>query len=240
MNDKKLIVMNWKCNPRFATEASVLAVASDKKGVIICPPTVFLHTVAAKLKKASLGAQNGFWIEGAYTGECSFNQLKSTGVKYAIIGHSERRILFSEDSQIISKKIASALVANISPIVCVGERKRTSISNAIKTVITELNNSLIGVPKEKLRKIIIAYEPIWAIGTEKNASLAEVLPIISAIKKHVMDLSGKKIKVIYGGSVNSQNVSIYATSPLIDGVLVGGVSTNKQKSAKIIDKIRNI
>jgi len=239
MNDK-LIVMNWKCNPRFATETSALTVLSDKKGVIICPPAVFIHSVALKLKKASLGAQNGFWAEGAYTGEYSFNQLKSIGVKYAIIGHSERRILFNEDSQIISKKIASALAANISPILCVGEKKRTNISNAIKTVIAELNNSLIGIPKEKLGKIIIAYEPIWAIGTEKNASLTEILPIISAIKKHIMDLSGKKIKVIYGGSVNLQNVSIYTTSPFIDGVLVGGASTDKQKSARIIDKIRNI
>ena len=238
-NDK-LIVMNWKCNPRSTMEASALTAVSDKKEVIICPPAVFLHIVASKLKKASLGTQNGFWTEGAYTGEYSFNQLKNIGVKYAIIGHSERRILFGEDSQVISKKIASALTANISPIVCVGEKKRISISNTIKTIITELNNSLIGISKEKLGKIIIAYEPIWAIGTEKNASLTEILPIISAIKKHIMDLSGKKIKVIYGGSVNPQNVSIYTRSPFIDGVLIGGASTNKQKSARIIDKIRNI
>ena len=238
--NNKLIVMNWKCNPRSTTEASSLAVASDKKGVIICPPVVFLHSVAQKLKEASLGAQNGFWAEGAYTGEYSFHQLKSIGTKYAIIGHSERRLLFREDSQVISKKITSALAVNISPIFCVGEKKRTNISNAIKTVIAELNNSLIGVPKEKIGKIILAYEPIWAIGTGKNASLVEVLPIISAMKKYMMDLSGKKIKVIYGGSVNPENVMEYATDTSIDGVLVGGASADKQKSAKIIDKIRNI
>jgi len=238
--NNKLIVMNWKCNPRSTIEASALAAVSDKKGVIICPPAVFLHIVASKLKKASLGAQNGFWAEGAYTGEYSFNQLKNIGVKYAIIGHSERRFLFNENSQIISKKIISALAANISPIVCVGEKKRTSISSAIKTVIAELNNSLIDIPKEKLGKIILAYEPVWAIGTGKNASLAEILPIISAIKKNIMDLSGKKIKAIYGGSVSPENVMEYVIDPSIDGVLVGGASTDKQKSAKIIDKIRNI
>jgi len=238
-NDK-LIVMNWKCNPRFTTEASALAIVADKKGVIICPPAVFLHTVAAKLKKASLGAQNGFWMEGAYTGEYSFNQLKSIGVKYAIIGHSERRILFSEDSQVISKKIISALAVNISPIVCVGEKKRTSISNAIKTIIVELSKLLTKIPKEKLGKIIIAYEPVWAIGTGKNASLTEILPIISAIKKYIMDLSGKKIKIIYGGSISPENVKEYIMNPFIDGILIGGASTNKQKSARIIDKIRNI
>ena len=238
--NNKLIVMNWKCNPRSTTEASSLAVVSDKKGVIICPPAVFLHTVASNLQKASLGAQNGFWAEGAYTGEYSFNQLKSIGVKYAIIGHSERRILFSEESQVISKKIASALTANISPIVCVGEKKRISISNAIKTVIAELNNSLIGISKEKLGKIILAYEPVWAIGTGKNASLPEILPIIFAMKKYMMDLSNKKIKVIYGGSVNLENVTEYAKSSFIDGVLVGGASADKQKSVAIIDKIKNI
>ena len=100
--------------------------------------------------------------------------------------------MFGENSQIISKKIASALVANISPIVCVGEKKRTTVSTAIKAVVTELNNSLTGISKENLGKIILAYEPIWAIGTGKNASLDEVLPIISAMKKYMIDLSGKE------------------------------------------------
>ena len=238
-NDK-LIVMNWKCNPRFTTEASALAIVADKKGVIICPPAVFLHTVAAKLKKASLGAQNGFWAEGAYTGEYSFGQLKSAGVKYAIIGHSERRLLFGENSQIISKKIASALAAGISPIVCIGEKKRTTVYTAIKAVVTELNNSFTGISKDNLGKIILAYEPIWAIGTGKNAPLDEVLPIISAMRKYMMDLSNKKIKIIYGGSVSPENVSSYAVSPFIDGVLVGGASANKQKSAAIIEKLHSL
>ena len=238
--NNKLIVMNWKCNPRSIAEARVLATASDVKGVVVCPPAVFIHSVATKLKKASLGAQNGFWEEGAYTGEYSFGQLKSVGVKYAIIGHSERRLLFGENSQIISKKIASALAANISPIVCVGEKKRTTVSIAVKTVVAELNNSLTGISKENLGKIILAYEPIWAIGTGKNASLAEILPIISAMKKYMIDLSGKRIKIIYGGSVSPENVNSYTVSPFIDGVLIGGASANKQKSAEIIKKLHSL
>jgi len=238
--NNKLIVMNWKCNPRSIAEARVLAAASDVKGVVVCPPSVFLCSVAKILKQASLGAQNGFWEEGAYTGEYSFGQLKSAGVKYAIIGHSERRLLFAEDSQIISKKVASALTANISPIICVGEKKRTTVSTAVKTVVAELNNSLTGISKEKLGKIILAYEPIWAIGTGKSASLDEILPIIFAIRKRFTDLSNKKVKIIYGGSVSPENINSYAVSPFIDGVLVGGVSANKQKSMEIIDKLHSL
>ena len=314
----KLTVMNWKCAPSSLSQARALASVSDVTNAIICPPAIFLQSVADILKNANLGAQNGFWEEGAYTGEYSFNQLKSIGVKYAIIGHSERRLLFKEDSQIISKKIASALATGISPIICVGEKKRTTISSAIKTVIAELDDlflplyhsrgsscrsctlschskvspsfpssSVISrvhresrihidprfsegdermsesgnpdtsvlvssrhsresgnpetrISKERLNKIILAYEPIWAIGTGKNATLNEILPVMSAMTNRFAEIFGKKIKIVYGGSVNPENVNMYIDSSLIDGVLVGGASADKQKSMAIINKVKNL
>jgi len=234
----KLIVMNWKCNPSSVSESLGLASVSDVPGVVICPPAAFLDIVGKNIKAASLGAQDGYWSEGPWTGEYSLKQLRSIGVKYVIIGHSERRSLFGETSESVSKKTAAALAMGISPVVCVGEKKRTNIFSAIKAVISQLEDSLAGVPKGKAGKVILAYEPVWAISTTaggaRNASLAEMEPVMVAMAERFKGIFGVKAKVLYGGSVNPENAGIYAECPSVQGVLVGGASINKKKAAAVI------
>jgi len=238
----KLIVMNWKCNPSSVSESLGLASVSDAENVVVCPPAAFLDAVGKKVKAASLGAQDGYWSEGPWTGEYSFRQLRSVGVKYAIIGHSERRLIFGETSESVSQKAAGALAAGVSPMVCVGERKRASLSSAIKNVISELEASLAGIPKSKAGKIILVYEPIWAISTTpggaRNASLAEMEPVMAAMAEKFKGLFGMKAKVLYGGSVNPENAGIYAGCPSVQGVLVGGASIDKKKAAAVIRLIK--
>jgi len=231
--------MNWKCNPKTLREANALATASDVKDVVICPPAAFLKPIAEKLKNAFLGAQNGFWQEGPYTGESSFGQLKSIGVKYAIIGHSERRWRFGETSKSVSQKTLASLRAGITPIVCVGEKERKNISSAVKTVISQLTDSLMNVPKEKAGKIILAYEPVWAIsstGGGRNATLHEMEPLMAAVGERFEKLFNKKARVLYGGSVNPENAHIYAEAPNVYGVLVGNASIDKRKASAVIKK----
>ncbi|MFA5052531.1 MAG: triose-phosphate isomerase [Parcubacteria group bacterium] len=238
----KLVVMNWKCNPASSAEAKLLASASDSPNVIVCPPAPFLSLVAGKLKHASLGSQDGFYTEGAYTGEYSFAQLESLGVKYAILGHSERRKNFGETSESVSKKTLAAINAGVIPIVCVGERKRTSVPSAIKTVIAQLNDSLSGVPKEKADKIILTYEPVWAISTTsggRNATLKEMAPVMEAMAERFQKIFGKKAKVLYGGSVNPANAEIYAEAPDVSGVLVGGASLKLKEVPIVIASLRH-
>ena len=232
-----MAVMNWKCNPRSVSEADALAEVSDVEGVIVCPPSVFLGKVAGKLKNASLGAQNGFREEGAYTGENSFGQLKSVGAKYVILGHSERRNMFGETSAVVSEKVKAALSAGLVPILCVGEKKRSGTRSAVKTVIGQLSDSIVGIPAQKVGKIVIAYEPVWAIsagGIGRNASLGEVLPVMVGIKNWISEKFGKKIKVLYGGTVLPENVAEYLSDPRVSGVLVGGASIDKNKASKVI------
>jgi triosephosphate isomerase len=234
----KLIVMNWKCNPASVSESLGLASTSDASNVVICPPAAFLDIVGKNIHDASLGAQDGYWSEGAWTGEYSFRQLRSIGVKYAIVGHSERRLFFGETSESVSKKTAAALASGISPVVCVGEKKRANLSSAIKTVISQLEGSLADIPKDRAGKVILAYEPIWAISTAvkgaRNASLAEMEPVMIAMAEEFRKVFDVKAKVLYGGSVNPDNAGIYASCPSVQGVLVGGASVDKKKAAAVI------
>jgi triosephosphate isomerase len=138
----------------------------------------------------------------------------------------------------VSKKAIAALAAGISPIVCVGEKKRANIAAAVKQVILELEDSLSGVPKEKAGKILLAYEPIWAISTtaggKGNASLAEMEPVMAAMAEKFSELFGKRPKVLYGGSVNPENAGVYASCPSVQGVLVGGASLDKKKASEVV------
>lgn len=231
--------MNWKCVPASVSQAVSLAVSSDSEGVVVCPPTVFMPIVGKVLKKASLGAQNGFWREGAYTGESSFGQIKSVGVKYVIIGHSERRYIFGENPAIISKKISAALEKRLIPVLCVGERERKSVVSAVKEVRSDLISSLSGVPKERVNKIIIAYEPVWSIGNENDASLSEVEPVFAEIKNYIHKKFGMKPNVLYGGSVSPDNILNYVKAPFIDGALVGKASGDAKKAKTIIELVKN-
>ncbi len=225
---KKLIVANWKLNPVTLKETikltgSILQKAKNK--VVICPPTIYLSQV----KYPNLGAQDCYWYEkGAFTGQVSPLQLKDLKIKYSIVGHSEKRILGDTD-QMINAKIKALLVNKISPILCVGfgtsvEQDDLEVVDVLKK---QLEASLAGVDAGK---VIVAYEPVWAIGTGKNASPEHAEQIALFIKNRY-----KVDKVLYGGSVNLQNAKSFLQQRSVDGLLIGGASLKAEEFNQIIN-----
>lgn len=212
---KPLIIANWKCNPATLKEAQELFNGIKKdienKNVVICPPTIFLSSLICEGIK--FGVQNCFFEDkGAYTGEISPQMIKSIGCEYVIIGHSERRTIFNEGNEDVRKKVERVKGSGLIPIVCVGESKGQNTFEVIKYQTKDID-----------RDAIIAYEPLWAIGTGENASIEKV--------KEVRDFL-KERKVLYGGSVNSQNTKDYLE--ITDGLLIGGASLDNEEFLKII------
>ncbi|MDP3991060.1 MAG: triose-phosphate isomerase [Candidatus Nealsonbacteria bacterium] len=204
---KPLIVANWKCNPTTLKEAKLLFSRVKKAGGIICPPFVYLSVLRAN------GAQDCFWEEkGAFTGEISPLMLKNLGVKYVIIGHSERRKYFKETNEIIEKKLKAALKAGLKPILCIDKMSQ--------------------IPKNT-KGLIIAYEPLFAIGTGQACSIQKAKRMRTAIKR----AAGITVPVLYGGSVNAQNAGEYVKLAGFQGLLVGGASL---KPREFIDIIKNV
>ncbi len=239
----KLLVANWKMNPSSAAEAKKLAKATDDAQVIICPPFLFLEQVGSVLKKASLGAQNVFWEEsGAYTGEVSSEQLKKVGAKYVIIGHSERRRYLHEDDTMISKKVKAVLECGLIPILAVGEnaeeRSQQKTLDVIKNQLDTDLSLLLGI--KMIPQLIIAYEPVWAIGSGQSDDPKETVKIIKFAKEFIKDhgLKIKDLRFLYGGSVNSNNVKGFLQHEEIDGFLIGGASLKSDEMKKIIMLIK--
>lgn len=225
----KLIIANWKMNPMTEKQALSLLKGVDVEGVTICPPTPFLGAIGKKLKRADLGAQDVFFEnEGAFTGQVSGKQLKGLGVSRVIIGHSERRRI-GEGNDVVAKKVAAAIGNGLMPILCVGETKDEHVTGRTKEIVErqlELGLSLV-IRQVPAVKIIIAYEPVWAISggdplaesdTPENAAM-----IIAYIRERLKALP-VRASVIYGGSVNTENVHPFLEQEGIDGVLVGGAS----------------
>ncbi|MEK7192218.1 MAG: triose-phosphate isomerase [Patescibacteria group bacterium] len=258
---KKIIIANWKLNPESLKEARKLAKESDIDGLVICPPFPFIEEAAKVLKKAKLGAQDLFWKEqGAYTGEVSATQLKDFGVEYVIIGHSERRQNLGETDETVAKKIAAALKAGLTPILCVGETQTERDAGKTKEVVErqlKIGISLIenchrqrrGPALKKSRKwwrekfkienLVIAYEPIWAIGSGTPDTPENMLEMVQFVKD-ILNPAPYTLNplIIYGGSVTSKNVKEFTQHREIDGVLVGGASLNAEEIKKIV-KIAN-
>jgi len=245
---KKLIIANWKMNPQTLKEAESLFLGIAKTAqlaknaeVVICTPFVFLSDLKRKnIKKLLLGAQNVFFEkQGAYTGEISALMLKSFGVKYVIVGHSERRAMGEKD-ELISKKTLAVIKAGLTPILCVGEKVRDASMEYLSVVRKQLVHSLHGIPKASLKKIIIAYEPVWAIGKNaiRETTSGESREMSIFIKKIISDLSDPKtaheMKILYGGSVNAKNSEEFLTHGGVDGLLVGGASLKIKEFSKII------
>lgn len=211
---KPLIVANWKCNPTTLKEARQIFNSVEKgikniknAEVVICPPFVYLSALRAS------GAQDVFWEDsGPYTGEISPLMLKNMGVKYVIIGHSERRKYFGETDEMLNKKIKLILREKLKPILCI--------------------DKLSQVPRG-IKNLIIAYEPLFAIGTGKTCSPARAGEMRIAIKK----LVGSKALILYGGSVNAQNAGDYTKKAGFEGLLVGGASLKPNKFIDIIKKV---
>lgn len=237
---RKLLVANWKLHPGTQTEAIRLAKASDQRGVVICPPFPFLDSAGKTLKKAELGSQDVFWEEqGPYTGEVSSAMLKNMGARYVIIGHSERRRWQNETDALIAQKVRAALFAGLKVILCVGEpamiRKR-GLAAAKNFVKSQLQKDLAKLKaiSYKPKAIVVAYEPIWAIGTGKPDKPPESAAMAKFIKNYLAKSYKLKARVLYGGSVNSKNVLHFLTHKEIDGALVGGASLNTQDFRKMM------
>ncbi len=229
-------------NPETESAAIELARNADVLGVVIVPPFPFIQAVGKILKRAALGAQDVFWENsGAYTGEVSPIMLKRLGVSYVIVGHSERRRYFKETDEIISKKAKIAVDAGLNVILCVGENgdiRKNGAATSMEFVKKQLEQSIINISKNSVAEIIIAYEPVWAIGTGKNATPEDAEEMAEYIKKVIerLDEFQKPVRVLYGGSVSQKNARVLSSGKNIDGLLVGGVSLNAQEFRGVISE----
>jgi triosephosphate isomerase len=214
----------------------------DNAEVVFCPPMPLLPLAVSQYKnlRASFGAQNVFWEEsGAYTGEVSPLMLRDIGAQYVIIGHSERRNLFGETDQNVSRKVKAAVKVGLKPIVCIGESLMDLRSNRTEEVINEqVSSALSGLDPSDARRIIIAYEPVWAIGSGLSATSAQAKEVAMQVRKLTGELYSLKIarelRILYGGSVNPDNVDGFTDSYIIHGALVGNASLDPEMFASII------
>ncbi len=230
----KLLIANWKANPENLTEARRLARNTDSVRVVIAPPFPFLETVGNTIKKADLGSQDVFWSSGAYTGAVSVSQLKKLRVKYVIVGHSERRRHFNESNETVNRKLKAVIDAGMKVVLCVGEgpEYRRNLSGARTFVNHQLKSALKGASAKNL---IVAYEPVWAIGTGSPDSPEHAAEMAAEIKNTVGRLSSQKdVPVLYGGSVTFRNAARFLSLPEISGALVGGASLDSREFRKII------
>lgn len=245
---RKVIAGNWKMNmlPNETMEyidAFSKLVADSENEVILCVPytDLFYALMAAQGTNIRIGAQNMHFEEkGAYTGEVSANMLKSMNVEYVIIGHSERRQYFAETDETVNKKIKSAFENGLKPIVCVGETLEQRESGKAEEIITmQTRLALDGLDNEQVKKVIIAYEPIWAIGTGKTATSDDANNAIKAIRNEINKIYGNEVAenviIQYGGSVKSSNAKELFETSDIDGGLVGGASLVPEEFAKIVN-----
>jgi len=247
MAQKKLIVGNWKMNPETEKSAekiyrSLAKMALNFKTgkIVICPPALYLGSLRKISKKISLGGQDVFWEKnGAPTGEISAEMLYSFGARYVLLGHSERRAL-GETDEVINKKLRASLSAGLFSILCVGEAQRDSAHQYLNFVREQVLRGLEKVSKHSLEKIIIAYEPIWAIGKEafREATPEEFLELSIFIRKILTDRfdpeEAEKVKILYGGSVNGKNAGSFLSEGKADGLLIGRASLGPKKFQAIL------
>ena len=245
---KKVIAGNWKMNKlpneaiNFIDKLTPL-VKDTENEVILCVPytDLFYALLTAQGTNIKIAAQNMHFEEkGAYTGEVSASMLKSIGVEYVIIGHSERRQYFNETDETVNKKVKAAFEHDLKPIVCVGETlEQREEGKAEEIITTQTQKALDGLAHEQIQNTIIAYEPIWAIGTGKTATSEDANNAIKSIRDKICQIYGqnvgKSIIIQYGGSVKSANCKELFTTSDIDGGLVGGASLEPEEFAKIVN-----
>ena len=246
---KPIVAGNWKMNKLISEARGFVENIKESVGkveyceIVICPPFLALSVLKEAIRNTSiaLGAQNMFWEEkGAWTGEVSPAMLVDTGCKYVIIGHSERRQYFNETDENVNKKMLSALKFRLIPIVCVGEtlQERES-AEAFKVIERQVKVGLSGLTDEQSGCIVIAYEPIWAIGTGKTATPQQAEEIHKFIRKLYSDMygsgTGENVRILYGGSIKPENFSDLMKQSDIDGGLVGGASLEAKSFIKLVE-----
>ena len=246
---KKLIVANWKMNPQTLKEARVLMHSVEHRAhtllnteIVVCPPTLFISALGHSIGHVSLGVQNAMWEDqGAFTGELSPAALKEFEIKYALVGHSERRIHFGETDEQVGLKVGNLLKHKITPIVCLGGGEKVTRATTKRTVTRQLSMAIKDLQKEEVNKIVFAYEPTWAISSIKNSEPAKEENVVEMVD-HIRDLVAKEttksiaeaVKVLYGGTVNSFNVNIFARHSQISGALVGSASLDPDNFWEVI------
>lgn len=253
---KKIIIANWKMNPFSAKEAEDIlnevkktVVKLKKTQVIVCPPFIYFNNIQKKIGMSAnlfLGAQNSFWENtGAFTGEISPEMIKNYGASYVILGHSERRAL-GETDEMISKKALSCLKIGLKTVLCVGEKIRDEQGNYLTFLRDEIYNSLNKIQKKFLHNLIIAYEPIWAIGKSDVEAMrpAGIREMVIYIKKILSEIYGKEsavaVPIIYGGSVGDKNAVEIIKGGEVDGLLVGHQSLKPENFNEILKLTENI
>jgi len=245
---KPIIAGNWKMNmtPSQAKElvtALIPLVKDAACDVVVCPPYVDIALVAELVKGTNIqvGAQNIHWAEkGAFTGEISAAMLKEAGAAYAIIGHSERRQYFGETDETVNSRTKAALAAGIVPIICVGESLEQRENGETDAVVSgQVKADLADIPGEAVAGLVIAYEPIWAIGTGKTATDEQANETIGLIRETIASLYGQavadQVRIQYGGSMNPKNVKGLMAQAQIDGGLIGGASLKASDFAQVVN-----
>jgi triosephosphate isomerase len=251
---KKIVAANWKMNMTQGEAAryveSLLLDLGDISDVevVIIPPFTAIAKVTECLAKAQnikVGAQNMHWEKsGAFTGEISATLLRDLFVRFVILGHSERRSLFGETDEIVNRKVHAANEASLRPIVCVGETLDQREGGKVEKILSkQLRGSLAGLGEKELHETVIAYEPVWAIGTGRNATPEQAQEAHAFIRKVIGELSDEatadKIRIQYGGSVKPDNAHELMSQPDIDGALVGGASLDSRSFSEIVKAARD-
>ena len=252
MADRKpLIAGNWKL---FKTIPEALTLVDglkknlagvSEREILVCPPFTALYAVAQALKSSniSVGSQNIFWEKkGAFTGEVAPDMLVDAGCKYAIVGHSERRQYFGETDETVNKRMKAAFAAGLVPIVCIGEMlAEREGGTTFKVIERQIKNGIAGLSPEQAKTLVIAYEPVWAIGTGKTATPQQAEEVHAYIRKLYSQMYSEtaagSIRILYGGSVKPDNVSEIMKQPNVDGALVGGASLETESFAKLVKYI---
>lgn len=247
MARKKIVAGNWKMNMTPSQAVALCGelkdlVKSDDVDVVYCVPAVDIVPVVEAVKgtNVEVGAENMYFEEkGAYTGEISASMLVDAGVKYVIIGHSERRDYFKEDDALLNKKVKKAFEAGLTPILCCGETlEQREMGITLDWIRMQIKSDLVGITADQVASMVIAYEPIWAIGTGKTATTEQAQEVCKAIRDCIAEIYGtataEAVRIQYGGSVNAQNAAELFAQPDIDGGLVGGASL-KADFGKIVN-----
>ena len=246
---KTIIAGNWKMNKnatetkKFAEELKAILPRAKWCDVVVCVPFVNIPAALKAFKdmRVAVGAENLYYEpNGAYTGEVSADMLRDLGVKYVIIGHSERRQYFCETDVTVNKKVHAALDAGLHPIICVGESlEQREMGVTMELIALQVKSALAGVAAEKVRRCVIAYEPIWAIGTGRTATAEQAAEVCTAIRAIIRNLYGarvaRSVTIQYGGSMNPKNAAELLAQPDVDGGLIGGASLKPDQFVDIIN-----